>query len=182
VALAAVGVWSGGRAAAAPESAGRPVVIDVQAPAGAEIWFDDEPMKSTGEFRRFVTPPLAAGREFTYNVRVRWTQDGRPVDRTQRLAVRAGDRVKLSYAGSAAAEPGPVQSSVSFYPPPEESPVAPAPMEIRVLPAAPAGTEIRIVPTAPRFVVPPPPRYYDPGPPAGPPGSNNPMSLGVGNG
>jgi uncharacterized protein (TIGR03000 family) len=186
----ATGLWpmvAGGRAGAAdaPAAAGRPAAFEVRAPADAEIWFDDAKTSSTGVLRRFVSPPLAVGREFSYTVRVRWEEDGRPVERTQHLAVHAGDRIALDYSGGAAAGMGisaaafEVESTgpertTSFYPP-AGAPVAPAAAGFRPAPAVPATVEFRPAPSAP-------PRYYDPGPPAGPPGSNDPMSLGVGNG
>jgi uncharacterized protein (TIGR03000 family) len=181
-----------------PPAADRPALIEVQAPAGAEVWFDDAKTSSTGAFRRFVSPPLTAGIEFHYDVRVRWTEDGRPVERTQRLAVHSGARIALEYAGAGEApagavaaayesEPAAVETRTSNYPP-AAAPALPAQGEVRyqppvylpaAAPAFPARRVFRYQPAAPAAS---PPKYYDPGPPAGPPGSNDPMSLGVGNG
>ena len=77
-------------------SAGRPAPSDNRAriwlsvPADAQVWFDGEPTKQTGELRHFVSPPLAPGRSYTYDVRVRWTKDGKPVEEERRVRVRAG--------------------------------------------------------------------------------------------
>jgi uncharacterized protein (TIGR03000 family) len=175
-AMVAGGLWSTAAVsragcADAPPSADRSVVIDVEAPTGAEVWFDDAKTNSTGAMRRFVTPPLAAGREFNYTIRVRWEAASRPVERTQRLTVHAGDRITLDYTGTNGAiapaafeveRPAGSEMRRSFYPPAATT-------------AAPAAVEFRPGSSAP-------PRYYEPGPPAGPPGSNDPLSTGVGNG
>jgi uncharacterized protein (TIGR03000 family) len=59
-------------------------------PADAQVWFDGETTKQTGELRHFVSPPLAPGRSYTYSVRVRWTKDGKPAEEERRVSVRAG--------------------------------------------------------------------------------------------
>jgi uncharacterized protein (TIGR03000 family) len=59
-------------------------------PADALVWFDGEQTKQTGEYRHFVSPPLAPGRSYTYAVRVRWMKDGKPVEEERRVSVRAG--------------------------------------------------------------------------------------------
>jgi uncharacterized protein (TIGR03000 family) len=64
--------------------------IWLSVPADAQVWFDGEPTKQTGELRHFESPPLARGRSYTYDVRVRWTKDGKPVEEERRIGVRAG--------------------------------------------------------------------------------------------
>jgi uncharacterized protein (TIGR03000 family) len=65
--------------------------IDLAVPAEADVWFQGAKTRQKGGVRRFVTPPLAEGRTFVYDIRVRWTSDGRRVTRTRRLAVRRGE-------------------------------------------------------------------------------------------
>jgi uncharacterized protein (TIGR03000 family) len=92
-----------------PESAptALPVHIDVRVPADAAIWFDGARTKQGGTFRRFVSPPLPVGRSYTYEVRVRWTEET-PVTQTRRVTVRAGEWVSLTFpdASRGAAAPG----------------------------------------------------------------------------
>jgi uncharacterized protein (TIGR03000 family) len=59
-------------------------------PAGAEVWFDGDKTSQTGSVREYVSPPLTPGRNYAYQVRVRWTEDGRPLDQTRKVTVRAG--------------------------------------------------------------------------------------------
>jgi len=82
----------------APTTPPEPVAyLEVQVPNGAQIWLEGSKTKQTGTTRLFVSPPLNAGEEYTYEVRARWTQDGREVEQTQRVAVHAGDRLHLTF-------------------------------------------------------------------------------------
>jgi uncharacterized protein (TIGR03000 family) len=76
----------------------QPARIDVDVPAGAEITFDGVKTTQTGTTRQFVTPPLATGKEFQYEVKGEWKEDGKPVTMTRRVTVRAGERVTVSFA------------------------------------------------------------------------------------
>ncbi|HEV3258554.1 MAG TPA: TIGR03000 domain-containing protein [Gemmataceae bacterium] len=73
------------------------VVFSVRVPADADLWFDGTRTVQRGSLRRFVTPALAGGHIFSYAVHARWLQGGREVDRTQAVAVRAGDRVTVDF-------------------------------------------------------------------------------------
>ena len=81
--------------AASPVNA--PVTIDVTVPADAEIWIEGSRTARTGPQRRFVSPPLAPGRDYTYDFRVSWNRDGREVTSTRRITVHAGDVVNLTF-------------------------------------------------------------------------------------
>src|SRR5262249_14362589 len=103
--ISALGLLGAGPPAVrAATPADRPALIDVQVPAGAEIWFDGARTSQTGPFRQFISPPLTPGRQYAYAVRVRWTEGGRTVERTRRLGLRAGDRVSVDFAGSGSDE------------------------------------------------------------------------------
>jgi uncharacterized protein (TIGR03000 family) len=135
VGLGAVGLLLGpGTARAAPGSqaaASGPVSITLYVPAGAEVWFDGTKTVQTGSVRHFVSPSLPEGRDYAYQLRVRWQDGGRPVDRTRRLEVRAGDRITLGYAGMSAAPVAYAAPDVqpaarvtqSYYTPDEVAPV-----------------------------------------------------------
>jgi uncharacterized protein (TIGR03000 family) len=90
-----------------------PVTIDMQVPADAEIWFADAKTKQTGTLRQFVSPPLAAGQEYTYEIRARWKENGREVTKTRRLTVRAGERLKVDFTAPEAEEVPPPQPKVT---------------------------------------------------------------------
>ena len=71
------------------------VLIKLRVPADAEIWFSGEKTKSTGADRSFVTPSLESGRRFAYDIRVRWMENGKPIEKVEKVRVHAGDRLNL---------------------------------------------------------------------------------------
>jgi uncharacterized protein (TIGR03000 family) len=72
--------------------------ILLNVPAGAEVWFNGAKTSQTGTEREFVSPTLVPGKEYTYEVRVRWRENGEVKERTRTLNVHANDwtRVDLS--------------------------------------------------------------------------------------
>jgi uncharacterized protein (TIGR03000 family) len=63
--------------------------LQVRVPAGADLWFEGVRMPQTGEVREFTSLELKPGKGYVYDVRARWTEDGRMVDRTRTVRVRA---------------------------------------------------------------------------------------------
>jgi uncharacterized protein (TIGR03000 family) len=80
-----------------PNQDDRSVLIQMSVPEGAQVWFGDRGTTQTGASRQFVSPPLTPGQLYVYDVRVRWNRDGQPAERTQRVTVRAGDRINLDF-------------------------------------------------------------------------------------
>ena len=90
---------------AAPAPTGlAPVEIEVGVPPDAEIWFDDAKTTQTGPLRRFVSPPLAPGHDYTYEVRVRWRENGNEIAQSRRITVRAGEQVSIAFPVAATAK------------------------------------------------------------------------------
>jgi arylsulfatase len=75
--------------------------ITILVPADAEIFFDGQPTTQQGAQRRYITPPLTVGEKYTYVVRVRWQDSGRPVEQTRKLELTGGARVRLDFLASA---------------------------------------------------------------------------------
>jgi uncharacterized protein (TIGR03000 family) len=75
----------------------REVIVNMQVPANARVTFNGTSTRQRGTNRHFVSPPIAAGRGYSYNVEATWTQNGRPVTLSRRIAVRPGDVVNLSF-------------------------------------------------------------------------------------
>ena len=71
------------------------VRIHLQVPASASVSFDDEKTNQTGSSRDFITPPLPNGKEYSYAVRVEWTENGQKMESTRRISIHSGDRVSL---------------------------------------------------------------------------------------
>lgn len=81
----------------APERNNGSVAIRIRVPANAKITFDDTPTVQTGTERYYYSPPLEPGRSFVYRVRAQWDENGKPVDQTRMVSVRAGDQVNLNF-------------------------------------------------------------------------------------
>lgn len=107
-ALAALASALGGASAApAPSSSVPPAPtpattaetarITVRLPAAAELWVNGALMAQTGSVRVFDTPPLTAGQRYTYTVRARWTESGRPVEQTQTVGFAPGDHIDVTF-------------------------------------------------------------------------------------
>jgi uncharacterized protein (TIGR03000 family) len=64
----------------------------------AEVWLNGVRMKQTGLNRQYNSPPLKAGETYAYDVRVRWTENGKAVERSQTIRVQASKQVKIDLA------------------------------------------------------------------------------------
>jgi uncharacterized protein (TIGR03000 family) len=73
------------------------VLITVSVPANATIWFDDARTALGGAVRQFVSPPLTPDQEYVYQIKARWTKDGKEVTRSRRVNVHAGDVTSVSF-------------------------------------------------------------------------------------
>jgi uncharacterized protein (TIGR03000 family) len=83
------------------------VTIDVRVPANAEIWFEGQKTSQMGSFRRFISPPLEPGKEYTYEIRASWTEEkGPPQEQKRQINVRAGERQTLNLLVARASDAG----------------------------------------------------------------------------
>jgi uncharacterized protein (TIGR03000 family) len=83
--------------AASPATAAeaQPVRIRMSVPADASVWFNGTATTQTGAVREFVSPAVAADKNYTYQVRVRWTQDGKAVEQERSIRVSGGQQVNV---------------------------------------------------------------------------------------
>jgi uncharacterized protein (TIGR03000 family) len=81
--------------------------LAVRVPADAEVAFQGETTAQRGRLRLFVTPPLEAGRDLSYDLRVKWNRDGKQVEKSQTFRVRPGDRLLIDYLGEEESLPPP---------------------------------------------------------------------------
>jgi len=77
----------------------RAALLTVQLPTdGATVYLNGEKQPDQGgATRQITTPPLERGRGYEYEVKAVWTQDGRPVERVQRLTLHAGDQQSVMF-------------------------------------------------------------------------------------
>lgn len=81
----------------APVTTAMPARVTLEAPAGAQVWFDGESTVSTGSLREFSTPPLEPGRRYSYDVRATSEENGRTVTQSQRVRVTPGAHVTVRF-------------------------------------------------------------------------------------
>jgi uncharacterized protein (TIGR03000 family) len=73
-------------------------LIEVTCPANAKIFFGDSPTMQTGSQRKFLSPELAAGKTYTYEVRATWTDaNNKAVTQTRQVQVQAGKRSTVNF-------------------------------------------------------------------------------------
>jgi len=79
-----------------------PAPLNLDLPAVADLWLDGEKQpSSTDTTRTLVSPTRPIGREFTFNIRAQWVENGTTYEAKQTTTVRAGERGKLAvYAGT----------------------------------------------------------------------------------
>ncbi len=86
-----------GTAAAAPASSGvMPATFVVNLPADAKLTVDGTPMRTTSARRVFATPPLQAGKTYSYTLRAEITRGGETFSATREMAVRPGQRTEVT--------------------------------------------------------------------------------------
>jgi uncharacterized protein (TIGR03000 family) len=71
--------------------------VRMEVPADAEIWIDGVKTSQTGPVRTFVSQPLDPGQKCVYQVRARWTENGRTVEQTRQVNVRANARTNVDF-------------------------------------------------------------------------------------
>jgi uncharacterized protein (TIGR03000 family) len=70
-------------------------LVAVRLPANAQLFFQGTEMTMTGPERTFRSPPLDANRNYRYDITARWTENGKPVERSRSLMVKAGQKFSV---------------------------------------------------------------------------------------
>jgi len=70
--------------------------LNVNVPADAKVYLQDQLMPLEGTQRRFVSPELPVGSQNVYNVRVDVVRDGQIVSKTTQALVTAGQEIAVS--------------------------------------------------------------------------------------
>jgi uncharacterized protein (TIGR03000 family) len=100
--------------------------ISAVVPANAELWFEGMQVPGSGNLRKFTSPELDPLKSYTYDVRASWYENGRVITQAQRLLVRSGDRLTVTFpatrppieSGPALRTPGPEQLQMQPMPAP----------------------------------------------------------------
>jgi len=80
------------------------VRVQVRLPAAdAKVWFENQQTKQNGMARDFESPPLESGYTYRYTIRARWQENGRTMEQTRSLKVRAGETKLVDFTQAAVA-------------------------------------------------------------------------------
>jgi uncharacterized protein (TIGR03000 family) len=69
--------------------------VVVRTAPDATLWFNGIETTQTGAVRTFGTPELRPGQAYSYDVRIRWMEDGRVLERTRKVTVTPGEKVEV---------------------------------------------------------------------------------------
>jgi uncharacterized protein (TIGR03000 family) len=75
--------------------------IHVVLPSHATLWFGNEATDRAGAIRDFLSPELSPGKTYNYTLKARWVQDGRAVEQTRHIKVRANELATVNFMPSA---------------------------------------------------------------------------------
>jgi len=81
----------------ADQQSNRRVRVEVQVPADAEVWFDNFKTQQTGTDRFFVSAPVEPNYNYTYDIKARWTDNGRPIERTKKVSGQPGQQLRVDF-------------------------------------------------------------------------------------
>jgi len=73
-----------------------PAALVVRLPADARLTIQGSPTISTESVRTFMSPPLDPGKEFEYTLKAQVTRNGKTIERTRTVTVRAGQRDEVT--------------------------------------------------------------------------------------
>jgi uncharacterized protein (TIGR03000 family) len=80
-----------------PPAADNSAHVTLSVPAGARVSFGGTPTTSTGPVREYISPALTPGKQYTYEIQARWSDNGQDVTQTQQVGVSAGAHVNVTF-------------------------------------------------------------------------------------
>jgi uncharacterized protein (TIGR03000 family) len=74
-----------------------PAKLLVSLPADATLTIDGQATTSKGASREFASPVLETGRDYVYTLKANVTRDGKTVEESKTILVRAGETSEVSF-------------------------------------------------------------------------------------
>jgi uncharacterized protein (TIGR03000 family) len=68
----------------------------------AEVWFENQKTKQQGNLREYMSGSLDPKSMYTFHIRARWMDNGRPVEQTREVEARAGQQLVVDFTTPAA--------------------------------------------------------------------------------
>jgi len=127
-------------------SGGARATVIVRLPADAILLADGTALKMTGTERKFQTPDLPAGMEYTYRFAAEYERNGETLSVSKKVVVRAGATVVVEFTDlTSSSKPAPTGSDAPSY---KGDAVAVAPVSLPkfapVAPVAPVAPATRV--------------------------------------
>jgi uncharacterized protein (TIGR03000 family) len=72
--------------------------LNINVPADAKLYLQDQLMTVEGATRRFVTPTIQAGEQHLYTVKVEVVRDGKTITKTAQTTVTLGQEAVVTVA------------------------------------------------------------------------------------
>jgi uncharacterized protein (TIGR03000 family) len=89
----------------APARVNNAATMDIRVPADAKVLFDGAATTQTGTDRRFVSPELTPGYDYTYTISASWMEGGKEVTQERQIVVQAGQYYRIDMTGEALSTP-----------------------------------------------------------------------------
>jgi len=90
--------------------------IEVRVPANALVYVEGDRTAQTGPTREFESPKLDPGKDYQYEVRARWTENGRSMEQVRSATVRANQVTVVDFTRPAPARPEAAEEDVPPVP------------------------------------------------------------------
>ena len=87
-----------------------PATVVVTLPADAKLMIDNHATTSTAATRKFVSPELTAGQDYSYTLKAELVRDGQTLTAFEKVVVRAGAEVTIDLPLTKFATPARVAS------------------------------------------------------------------------
>lgn len=92
-------------------------VVSVKLPADAILYADGQLTRLTSNERTFLTPSLASGQRYQYDLKVEYVRDGKPVTDSKKIFVKAGERTDVEFVDKGLDQTEKVSSNVTVIVP-----------------------------------------------------------------
>jgi uncharacterized protein (TIGR03000 family) len=80
-----------------PQQDANKALIVVRVPSNAQVFFEGQPTTAQGPLRAFLSPAIDPNKDYTYDVKATWNQNGRPVTQERHVRVHAGQRARVDF-------------------------------------------------------------------------------------
>jgi uncharacterized protein (TIGR03000 family) len=71
--------------------------LSLQVPVNAEVYLNDKKTEETGTLRVYESPQLTGGKQYKFDVRIVWTENGKQVEEKRQLTMSANESRTLIF-------------------------------------------------------------------------------------